>query len=386
MLLAPPEGLTDTEEKVLLELDALKKEVAFSFGPQRWFGSLRRLTTAKAIRASIGIEGFMVSVEDAVAALEHEEPMFAKDKERAALFGYREALTLILQKAEDEHFSYSTEFLNALHYMMVSYDLKAAPGLWRSRPVVVADSSTSEVVYEAPSAMEVPSLMRELVTALNFPQPATHPVVRAAMAHLNFVMIHPHSDGNGRMGRALQTLVLTREWEIRNPIFTSIEQYLGGKRTPEYYNVLAKVGAGRWDPGADTRPWIDFCLTAHYRQAKHLQQTGIYFESLYSVLGGQLARAGLPERCLPPVVEAAIGLRIVNGTYRKAAGVSTGTASRDLRALVEAGLLLKKGAKRGSYYILSPATAEIADKINRPKPVDDPFRKPLASPRTQPSS
>lgn len=373
MLFKAPRDLTPRESAILLELEELKKEVAFSFSPRRWFGSLRRLTAAKAIRASIGIEGFMVSVEDAVAAIEREEPLDAKNQDRAALFGYREALTLVLQKADDEHFRYSAEFLNALHFMMVSYDLAAGPGIWRNRPILVADSRTGEVVYEAPPAIKVPGLMRELVEALNDQEETVHPVIRAAMAHLNFVMIHPHSDGNGRMARALQTLVLTREWETRNPIFTSIEQYLGGERTQEYYGVLAAVGRGGWSPGSDARPWVDFCLTAHFRQAKHLHQMGRYFERLYEQLGEELTREGLPERCLPPVVEAAIGLRIVNGTYRKGADVSAGTASRDLRALVDAGFLLKKGAKRGSYYIASPRAQQIVEVVDRPKPVEDPF-------------
>lgn len=377
MLFEAPIAANDKEREILAELERLKQLVASSFSPRRWFGSLRRLATAKAIQASIGIEGFLVSVEDALAAVEQEEPLDAKDEERAALVGYREALTLILQRAEDEHFRYSAEFLKALHYMMVSHDLRARPGLWRQRPIFVADSQTQEIVYEAPPYGEVSGLMQELIDELNAENPEVHPVVRAAMAHLNFVMIHPHSDGNGRMGRALQTLVLTREWETRNPIFTSIEQYLGGKRTQEYYAVLAKVGRGHWSPSTDTGSWIDFCLTAHYRQAKHLHRTGIYFERLYGVLEEEVRRAGLPDRCLGPVVESSIGLRIVNGTYRKAADVSAGTASRDLAALVQAGLLLRKGAKRGSYYIASPKTAGIADKVEKPKPVEDPFRESM---------
>lgn len=57
MLFQPPSRLTQRAEDILTELDLLKQEVAFSFSPRRWFGSLRRLTTAKAIRASIGIAG-----------------------------------------------------------------------------------------------------------------------------------------------------------------------------------------------------------------------------------------------------------------------------------------------------------------------------------------
>jgi Fic family protein len=72
------------------------------------------------------------------------------------------------------------------------------------------------------------------------------------------------------MARALQTLVLTRE-RIAAPVFSSIEEYLG-RNTQAYYDILAEVGAGSWNPHRNARPWIRFCLTAHYRQAMtHLQ-------------------------------------------------------------------------------------------------------------------
>ena len=79
-------------------------------------------------------------------------------------------------------------------------------------------------------------------------------MIRAAMAHLNLVMIHPFRDGNGRMARCLQTLVLAREG-ILSPEFSSIEEYLG-RNTQAYYDVLADAGAGHWQPERDARPWV----------------------------------------------------------------------------------------------------------------------------------
>ena len=90
------------------------------------------------------------------------------------------------------------------------------------------------------------------------------------MAHLNLVMIHPFKDGNGRMARALQTLVLARE-AILAPEFSSIEEYLG-RNTPAYFDVLGQVGGGKWQPERDARPWVRFVLTAHYRQALILER------------------------------------------------------------------------------------------------------------------
>ncbi|NIA03686.1 MAG: hypothetical protein GWP12_04075 [Nitrospirae bacterium] len=77
-----------------------------------------------------------------------------------------------------------------------------------------------------------------LVAALNEDVSDIPSMVRAGMAHLNLVMVHPFKDGNGRMARALQTLVLARE-RILAPQFSSIEEYLG-RNTPAYYGVLAE--------------------------------------------------------------------------------------------------------------------------------------------------
>ena len=70
-------------------------------------------------------------------------------------------------------------------------------------------------------------------------------VVAAAMAHLNLTMIHPFKDGNGRMARALQTLVLAREaWFTRS--FPASRNGVG-RNTQDYYDVLADVGQGEWN-------------------------------------------------------------------------------------------------------------------------------------------
>ncbi|HEY1700206.1 MAG TPA: Fic family protein [Trebonia sp.] len=115
----------------------------------------------------------------------------------------------------------------AMHYMMLSHDLSKSPGRYRKGPIYVHDERSDKVVYEGPDAAEVPALMESLAASLQ----AGHshdPVVRSAMAHLDLVMIHPFRDGNGRMARALATLVLTRS-DIGEPEFSSIEEWLGGE-------------------------------------------------------------------------------------------------------------------------------------------------------------
>ena len=87
------------------------------------------------------------------------------------------------------------------------------------------------------------------------------------MAHLNLVMIHPFRDGNGRMARALQTMVLAQD-QVVEPTFSSIEEWLGNN-TQDYYDVLAATGRGRLAPGNDATLWVKFnCgrTTCRHRQ------------------------------------------------------------------------------------------------------------------------
>lgn len=68
-----------------------------------------------------------------------------------------------------------------------------------------------------------------------------------------------------------------------------------------------------------------------------------------------------------------MGYKIRNATYRKSVDVSEVTASRDFRAMVDAGLLLPEGSKRGRFYVASPVLEAVADKIPKPQRAGDPF-------------
>jgi hypothetical protein len=154
--------------------------------------------------------------------------------------------------------------IKSLHFMMLKYDLTKHPGQWRPGSVWIEDDDGS-VVYEAPEREVVDDLVTEALDQVNTGhEPA---IVRAAMAHLNLTLIHPFSDGNGRMARCLQTHVLASDGHVISPEFSSIEEYLG-RNTAAYYDVLTEVAQGRWSPSRDARPWLRFCLTAHYRQAR----------------------------------------------------------------------------------------------------------------------
>jgi Fic family protein len=280
-------------------------------------------------------------------------------------------MTYVLQLADDPHFRFDSSLLRSLHYMMMRYDLNMSPGCWRPGEIFVREEGTEEIVYEGPDFLEVPALMNELSGELEAND--DHPVsVRAAMAHLNLALIHPFRDGNGRMARCLQTLVLAREGVVA-PVFSSIEEYLG-RNTESYYAVLADVGGGRWQPERDARPWIKFVLMAHFRQASTLLRRSAEAQARWDALAATVAKMGFPDRATFALYHAALGFRMRTSIYREHADVSNAIASRDLKALAKAGLLIPHGKNRGRFYSASEDLRAIELSIRRDRNlISDPF-------------
>lgn len=372
MLFHIPE-LTAQEMEIVRRIDRIRETLRYQLPEQRrWVGLLRRVTLARAIRGSNSIEGYNVSLDDAVAAVAGEEPIDAEHESWMAVLGYRDALTYVMQLADDPYFEYDEALIRSLHYMMLKYDLDKSPGRWRPGTVYVQDERTQEIVYTGPEAINVPELMAELVHEMRTEDKDSPVIVRAAMAHLNLVMIHPFRDGNGRMARCLQTLVLARKG-IVDPIFSSIEEYLG-QNTEAYYEVLARVSQGRWHPSRDARIWLRFVLTAHYRQAQTLLRRAEESEKRWDLVTREATRAGMPERAIAPLFNASMGFRLRNAQYRDLADVNDVVAGRDLRALTEKGLLVAVNEKRARFYVPSDRlkAVDLAARSER-RPLEDPF-------------
>jgi len=364
------------ETEVLRLIDGLREDLRHRVAtPRRWFGTLRRMTFARAVQGSNSIEGYKASLDDVAAAVEGEPTLNASVETQLALAGYRDAMTYVLHMAEDDHAVVDAGVIKALHFMMLKHDLSKSPGRWRGGYIGVRNDATGQIVYEGPDAELIGELINSMLDALR--QDDCPTLIRAAMAHLNLVMIHPFRDGNGRMARCLQTLVIARD-RINAPVFSSVEEYLG-RNTQAYYDILAEVGQAGWHPENDARPWIRFMLRAHYRQAKtHLRRIE-EIERLYSECSELAAAHRLPDRCAAGLADIALGLRLRRNSYLSVVESSTGeeisnlTATRDLQAMVRAGLLVPRGETRGRYYVGSPAILEMRDVIRAGRPPRDAY-------------
>lgn len=374
MLFKTPELPTEYLH-VISRIEELRKQLRFATSDSlnRWTGFLARMTLARAIHGSNTMEGINVTLDDAVAAVDRETPLRPQDEDWHALVGYREALDYIIQLSQEPNFNvFNQGTILGLHYMMMKYDLTKNPGRYRPGPIHVTNTATNQIVYYGPDVGLVPDLMGALIANLN--EKDGHFLVRAAMAHLNLTMIHPFKDGNGRMARALQTMVLARE-RILSPIFSSIEEYVG-RNTTDYYAVLAEVGQGSWHPERDALPWVKFCLTAHFVQATTLLRRIEEMGRLVAALEIETKKRKLNDRVLNALIDAAINLKVSNPSYRKQANISTQVAKIDLINLAEIGLLKKVGEKRGRYYIASDYLLELRRSIRLEHTNEDPFAEP----------
>lgn len=373
MLFAPPR-LNDADLRVVAEIDELRRDLRLHVhDTKRWTGLLRRTLQARAIRGSNSIEGYLVSLDDAVAAVDEEEPLSADERTWAEIRGYQDAMTYVQQLGGDPHFAYEEALVRSLHFMLLRHDLvlKSA-GLYRAGPIYVRNDATGEAVYEGPDAEVVPGLVADLMVWLQDGSADCPLYVRAAMAHLNLVMIHPFRDGNGRMARALQTLVLAREGVLA-PAFSSIEEYLG-RHTEAYYEVLAHTGRGGWHPENDTTEWIRFTLRAHHIQAQTVARRVVESAAVYEEVAELAGYHRLPERATIALFDAAQGLRVRRTAYERAAEVERGTAGRDLRMMTAAGLLLPQGETKGRYYVGAPVLRELREVVRRSRPpIVDPY-------------
>ena len=369
-------ALDAVETEVLRLIDELRGDLRYRVAqPRRWLGTLRRMTFARAVQGSNSIEGYNASLDDVAAAVEGEPTLDASVETQLALAGYRDAMTYVLQVAEDEDAVVDEGVIKALHFMMLKHDLSKSPGRWRPGYIGVRNDATGQIVYEGPDADSVGELIDSMLETLRQDDAPT--LVRAAMAHLNLVMIHPFRDGNGRMARCLQTLVIARD-RINAPVFSSVEEYLG-RNTQAYYDILAEVGRAGWHPENDARPWIRFMLRAHYRQAKTDLRRIEEIERLYSECSELAAAHRLPDRCAAGLSDLALGLRLRRNSYLSVVESSAGeeiselTATRDLQAMVRAGLLIPRGETRGRYYVGSPSTLAVRAAIRAGRPPRDDY-------------
>lgn len=221
------------------------------------------------------------------------------------------------------------------------------PGVYRRGQNLVGS-------FTPPDQGDVPELMRAFAAWLR--DGGEHPIVAAGIAHVHLVAVHPFWDGNGRTARGLEAMVLQRsDFHFRKLL--SMEERLLSVRA-HYFAALERTLGVRFGP-YDATSWLDFYLSTLAAATRALVEQLRTWHRRAAELQEMAAR----EKLLPRMADGLLFLakmeRMARADYVAIAGVSPVTASRDLKALVDAGLLVAEGR-------VATTTYRLADRLTPP--------------------
>ncbi len=240
---------------------------------------LRRINRIRTIRGSLAIEGNTLSEAQITAILDGKR-VIAPPREiqevRNAIAAY--------DRFEQWRPEVEAELLEAHRILMTG--LIDGAGTYRRSGVGVM--AGGQVIHMAPPADRVPILMTDLFNWLVAGD--VHALIASSVLHYEFEFIHPFADGNGRMGRLWQTLILTR-W---NPLFADIPvESLVHEHQAEYYQALSKS-----TDQADCAPFIEFMLKIIFESLaiatpQVSPQVSPQVRRLVEVIQGEMSREAL---------------------------------------------------------------------------------------------
>lgn len=272
----------------------------------------------KTIQSSLEIEGNTLTEEQITALLENKRVIApAKDilEVQNAIKVYDDLKIFDPKKIKD---------LQLAHSILMK-DLVSSAGKFRTTNVGIVKGS--QVEHLAPGGSMVKGLMNDLFIYLKNDNDLI--LIKSCVFHYEFEFIHPFIDGNGRMGRLWQTLILMQQYPVFEylPVESLIKQ-----NQQEYYNKLSES-----DKMGQSTPFIEFML-------------GIILESLKQVLQSQNINLSTKDRiflCKEKMGDKKFSRKDYLQNFKN---ISAPTASRDLKWAVDENILIKSGEQRLTEY------------------------------------
>ncbi|MBU0912098.1 MAG: Fic family protein [Gammaproteobacteria bacterium] len=224
---------------------------------------LRRINRIRTVQGSLAIEGNTLSEAQITAILEGKR-VIAPPKE------ILEARNALLAYEQFERWQPDNEKHLLFAHQLLMTGLVDDAGLYRQGNVGVTNGT--QVVHMAPPASRVPQLMADLLGWLKTTE--QHPLIASCVFHYEFEFIHPFSDGNGRMGRLWQTLILSRWFPLLAQL--PVESMIHASQS-QYYQAINQS-----TKQSDCAAFIEFMLTVInntlQENDKHLHQDNAFYQ------------------------------------------------------------------------------------------------------------
>lgn len=281
---------------------------------------LRKENRIKTIHSSLSIEGNTLSTEQITALLEKKRVVGPQKDVTEVL----NAITVYEQINSLNPYA-SKSFLHA-HKLLLDGLIPKAGQYRKSGVGIVAGE---HITHMAPPATNVPHLMNELFTYLKSSEELT--LIKSCVFHYEMEFIHPFLDGNGRMGRLWQTLILMKEYPVFE--FIPFENLIHQTQT-SYYEALSKS-----DKLGKSTPFIEYML----------EVIDISLNGLLNTIGNTM-RTEDRLRYFYEITMKPFTRKDYMLVFKE---LSTATASRDLKAGVDLNYFEKTGDKKNTIYIIN---------------------------------
>lgn len=195
-------------------------------------------------------------------------------------------------------------------------------------------TGTGETIYTPPPAHDVPIMMAELVDFLSS-EGDTHPVLVGGIAQFQLVHIHPFLDGNGRTSRLLSTLYLYRVGYDFKRLFTISEYY--DRDRPAFYRAIQGVR----EAGMDMTGWLEFFVDGLSTQLAEVRERGEQAIRKDVIIKDH----NLSDRQALALSHILVHGRVsIQGFERLSTRVSRRTLQRDLKVMIDKGLIIEKAS------------------------------------------
>lgn len=200
------------------------------------------------------------------------------------------------------------------------------------------------IVFETASPFDTPRLMTELVDWVNVQRDTAglHPLLVIAVFVVVFLEIHPFQDGNGRLSRALTTLLLLQAGDAYVP-YSSLESVVEQNKEAYYLALRQTQGTIRTD-SPNWQPWLMFFLRSLSEQVRRLEK---------KIERERIVLAAMPALQLQIIEFVREHGRVTMGDAIKLTEASRNTLKQHFRVLVERGQLVQHGSGRGVWYALA---------------------------------
>ena len=315
----PPYEITQTVLKLITSISEKIGEVNANY-LNKQSPILRKQNKIKTIHSSLQIEGNTLSQEQITALIENKRIIGPEKDIIEVLNAIRVYEDLYSFKANDEK-----SFLKA-HQMMMKA-LINNPGKYRTKSVGIVKGS--EVAHVAPPFGNVPFLMNDLFTYLKKSDEIV--LIKSCVFHYEMEFIHPFMDGNGRIGRLWQTVILMQKY----PVFEFLPfETLIYKTQNQYYESLALS-----DRSGNSTAFIEYML-----------------QVIDQALGELL---NFNNRTIREIDRIEYFLKISANQFTRKdymntfKDISTATASRDLKKATELSLITKQGKDNRTFYTIN---------------------------------